>query len=289
MTEADMPLRDLIVSGRILRPNFVVAVSTANPNTCRMTVVAATLPRPLNAHSEPISRARWAAALVVGAVLAVSADFASQAIPQVVLHLPLEGSTFALVGLLKVSLGLAALALGLRIANLRSRDVGLVADGWRRDAMIGLVVAVVYAALQFLVIIPATGGASRADIVVESERLGDSLVGVGGFVVLAWTGVFFEELLFRGLFFHTVWRLLGGSRLAREPTQEHGPVGTVAAATLTFAAGHGYQGLPGMIDTGLFGGLLLTLLFVWRGRLTAPIVAHAMWNTLAPIGIYLLY
>ncbi|MEZ4697384.1 MAG: type II CAAX endopeptidase family protein [Rhodothermales bacterium] len=281
MTEADMPLRDLIVSGRILRPNFVVAVSTANPNTCRMTVVAATLPRPLNAHSEPISRARWAAALVVGAVLAVSADFASQAIPQVVLHLPLEGSTFALVGLLKVSLGLAALALGLRIANLRFRDVGLVADGWRRDAMIGLVVAVVYAALQFLVIIPATGGASRADIVVESERLGDSLVGVGGFVVLAWTGVFFEELLFRGLFFHTVWRLLGGSRLAMYVT--------VAAATLTFAAGHGYQGLPGMIDTGLFGGLLLTLLFVWRGRLTAPIVAHAMWNTLAPIGIYLLY
>ena len=246
-----------------------------------MTVAAATLPRPLNAHSEPISRARWAAALVVGAVLAVSADFASQAIPQVVLHLPLEGSTFALVGLLKVSLGLAALALGLRIANLRFRDVGLVADGWRRDAMIGLVVAVVYAALQFLVIIPATGGASRADIVVESERLGDSLVGVGGFVVLAWTGVFFEELLFRGLFFHTVWRLLGGSRLAMYVT--------VAAATLTFAAGHGYQGLPGMIDTGLFGGLLLTLLFVWRGRLTAPIVAHAMWNTLAPIGIYLLY
>lgn len=246
-----------------------------------MTVAAATLPRPLNARSEPISRVRWAAALVVGAVLAVSADFASQAIPQVVLHLPLEGSTFALVGLLKVSLGLAALALGLRIANLRFRDVGLVADGWRRDAMIGLVVAVVYAALQFLVIIPATGGASRADIVVESERLGDSLVGVGGFVVLAWTGVFFEELLFRGLFFHTVWRLLGGSRLAMYVT--------VAAATLTFAAGHGYQGLPGMIDTGLFGGLLLTLLFVWRGRLTAPIVAHAMWNTLAPIGIYLLY
>jgi hypothetical protein len=228
-----------------------------------------------------LARSRWALALVIGTALTLAADFASQAIPMVLLGLPLKGFTFALVGALKLVLGLPALAVGLRLARLRFPDVGLVAQDWRTESLIGGSVAVFFAAAQFLIIIPITGGAERSDIVVETARIGHSMAGVAGFAILAWTGVFVEEILFRGLIFTSLRALFGGSRTALSIA--------VLLTVVAFAAGHGYQGWAGVIDTGLYGGLLLTLLYVWRGRLTACIVAHACWNTLAPIGIYLLY
>ena len=106
-------------------------------------------------------------------------------------------------------------------------------------------------------------------------------MGVLGFVVLAWTGAFSEELFFRGHFFSTLRNLLGGSGIAL--------VIAVVATVCLFAAGHGYQGWAGVVDTGFYGGLTLTLLYVWRGRLVACIVAHALWNTLATIAIFLWY
>ena len=228
-----------------------------------------------------MSRGRLAAALFLGTILTLIADFASQAIPMVLLDLPLHGPTFALVGVLKLVLGLIAIALGLRVARLRFRNVGLVSTRFGTEVLVGVAVAVAFTLLQFLVIIPGTGGAERSDVALESARIGESLSGVGGFVVLAWTGSIIEELLFRGLIFGMLWGLLGGSRGALHVT--------IVLTVLLFAAAHGYQGWAGVVDTGLYGGLTLTLLYVWRGRLTACIVAHALWNTLATVGIYLWY
>jgi len=99
--------------------------------------------------------------------------------------------------------------------------------------------------------------------------------------VLAWTGAFSEEIFFRGHFFTTLRNVLGRSAA--------GVVIAVIATVVLFAAGHGYQGWAGIVDTGLYGGLTLTLLYLWRGSLTACIVAHALWNTLATVAIYLWY
>jgi len=98
---------------------------------------------------------------------------------------------------------------------------------------------------------------------------------------LAWTGAFSEELFFRGHLVTTLRHILGNTRLALFLT-------TVIIVML-FAVAHGYQGWAGVLDTGLYGGLILTLLYLWRGRLTACIVAHAMWNTFATVAIYLWY
>lgn len=232
-------------------------------------------------HAPPVTRGRWAAALLLGAVLWFLALIASEVIPQVVLGMELEGLTYALVGAVRAVLGLVAVALALRLAHRRLRDVGLVATGWRREALVGLSIAVVFALVQFLVVIPLTGGADRSDVAANAAQIGDSLWGVFGFVVLAWTGAFSEELFFRGHFFTSLRHLLGSSRTAL--------AAAVIATVVLFAAGHGYQGWAGVIDTGLFGGLTLTLLFVWRRRLTACIVAHATWNTLATVAIYAWY
>ena len=57
-----------------------------------------------------------------------------------------------------------------------------------------------------------------------------------------------------------------------------------------FAFSHGYQGWAGIVDTGIYGGLVLSLLYWWRGgRLAAPVFAHIGWNLIAALGIYFLY
>ena len=237
---------------------------------------AALAPTPKSA-----SKGRWAGALLLGMVLFLIAVFASHLLPQVVLGLPMEGPTYALVGVLQAMLVPVALAFGLRPVRLRLRDIGLTAVQWRSDVLIGAAVAVAFALLQFLIVIPNTGGAARSDVAMNSAQIGDSPWGVVGFIVLAWTGGFAEELFFRGHFFNTLQGLLGGSRAAL--------YGAAAATVLLFAALHGYQGWAGVVDTGLYGGVTLTLLYLWRRRLTACIVAHALWNTLATVAIYLWY
>ncbi|MCB0037993.1 MAG: CPBP family intramembrane metalloprotease [Anaerolineales bacterium] len=228
-----------------------------------------------------VSKKRWMAALLLCAILWLAATVASQFLPQVLLNLPLVGITFALVGVLQLLLAPVAIGVGLSIVRLQFREIGLTTAEWQREALLGLAVAAVFAALQFLIIIPNTGGATRSDIVANSAQIGDSIGGVVGFLVLAWAGAFSEELFFRGYFVTTLRHLFGNTRLAL--------TAITILTTALFALGHGYQGWAGVIDTGIYGGLILTLLFLWRGRLTAPIVAHAMWNTYPTLARYFLY
>jgi len=228
-----------------------------------------------------VTKWRWAGALLLGSVLWFVALIASEVIPQVFLGLELEGPTYALVGIIRAVLGLVAVAVALRVVKLQLRDIGLVSARWGSDVLIGAAIAVVFALVQFLVIIPNTGGAARSDVAANAAQIGDSIWGVFGFLVLAWTGAFSEELFFRGHFFTTLRNLLGSSGTAL--------MATIVATVALFAAGHGYQGWAGIVDTGFYGGLTLTLLYVWRRRLTPCIVAHALWNTLATVAIYLWY
>lgn len=246
-----------------------------------MLVVGTGAHAPLVSEPAPLSRRRLLAALLLGAALWLAAQVASEFVPQVLLGLELQGPTYALVGLLQAVLALTALSLALRVARLRLRDAGLVSTDWRRDAALGAAVAVVFALVQFGVVIPATGGAARSDVAANAAQIGASAWGVAGFVVLAWTGALSEELFFRGVFFGVLRALLGPSRAAL--------VVAIVATVVLFAALHGYQGWAGVVDTGIYGGLTLTLLYVWRGRLTACIVAHGLWNTLAAIAIYRWY
>lgn len=227
------------------------------------------------------SRARWGLALLLGTVLFVAVVVASQVIPAVFLPGDLQGIDYAWVGLFQFVFGLLVIVLALKIVHLNLRDVGLSTDSLAKEAAIGAAIAVSFALLQFLLILPATGGAERADVIANKAQIGSSWLGVFGFVVLAWTGAVIEELFFRGHFLNTLKGLLGGERVA-----------TIIAAIATivlFASLHGYQGWAGVIDSGIYGGLTLTMLYLWRKNLTACIVAHALWNTLATIGLFVLY
>jgi hypothetical protein len=242
-------------------------------------------PSPERAPISPahtISRGRWLAGLLLGTVLWAVAVFIAHAFPSIFLDRELAGATFAIVALLFAPLAFGAVSAGLRVAGCRLADAGFSVQHLRADIGIGAAVAVVWALLQFLVLIPLTGGAERADVVMNAEQIGPHVSGLAAFVLLAWGGGFAEEVFFRSHLMTTLRGALGRSRAAT--------VLVVLIPTTLFAAMHGYQGgWVGILDTGIYGGLTLSLLFLWRGRLTACVVAHGLWNTIAAITIFVRY
>lgn len=224
---------------------------------------------------------RVVAALALGTLLCLIVAFASQLVPIVLMGLTQEGLTFSLIGVLQIIFGLGAIVLSLRIANLNLSDIGLTSTAWKKEFSIGIAIAILYTLLQFLIIIPNTGGASRPDIRLLSSQVGDSASGLPWFFLYEITAVFFEELFFRGLFFTLLLHLLGNSRFSL--------ITATAITTAFFAVLHSYQGLLGAVEAGLYGGLLLTLLYYWRGTLVACYTAHLFWNVFAILGVYLWY
>lgn len=224
---------------------------------------------------------RGAAAIVLGLVawfaIAIAADYLLSTESQAA-----GGVHFAILGLVEFFLGGGVVLFALRLGGFRISELGWKSDQGRSDLLIGVAVAIGFAAIQFLVIIPATGGAARSDVVANAAQIGDTPLGLSGVLVLAVLGSSSEELLFRGLILGGIATLGGGTVLARASA-------TILTIVL-FAFSHGYQGWAGIIDTGLYGGLLLSLLYWWRGaRLIAPVVAHAGWNIIAAIIIYTIY
>ncbi len=74
-----------------------------------------------------------------------------------------------------------------------------------------------------------------------------------------------EEAIFRGYLMLRFHAVTGSSSVA------------VLLSSTIFAIGHGYQGSGGVLTVGLMG-LLLALVYLWRGSLVAPITMHFLQN-----------
>jgi len=232
--------------------------------------------------AQHVSRGRWATGLFVGAVLWTLAVFIAHAFPVVFLGRELVGPTYAIVALLFAPLALGAVSVGLRLARCSLADAGFTLRNARSDVLVGAGIAVIWAALQFGILIPLTGGAERADVLVNVEQIGTTLSGLAAFMLLAWAGGFAEEVFFRAHLMTTLRGMFGTS-----PTDT---ALVVLVPTVLFAMVHGYQGgWIGMLDTGVFGGATLSLLFLARGRLMPCVVAHGLWNSIATVVIFVWY
>lgn len=230
----------------------------------------------------PRSRGRWTLGLMAGTLLWALAVVIPHSLPVIVLGHELAGPTYAIVALLFAPLALGAVTIGLRLARCPLRTAGFTLENARADIRVGAAIAAIWAALQFGVLIPLTGGAERADVVVNAAQIGTTLAGLAAFVLLAWAGGFAEEVFFRAHLMTTLRGIFGESPFATGIT--------VVVPTVLFAMVHGYQGgWVGMLDTGVFGGATLSLLFLWRRRLLPCVVAHALWNTIASVVIYVWY
>lgn len=227
---------------------------------------------------------RWLAAILAGTVLwflaTATAGGAALAITGANAA-EFQGITVVTFAILAAPLTTAGIWLALRLVGLGLPDIGLSVQTWPQDVLLGTAVAVLYAAVQFAIIIPHTGGASRSDVIASRAIIGDSLGGLLAAICLGVVvGGYSEELFFRGHLITTIRRLLGNTRW--------GVAIAVFVSVGLFARGHAYQGWIGMVDTAV-GALIWTSLYLWRGRLTAAMVGHGLWDVLALIGLYLWY
>lgn len=216
--------------------------------------------------------------LFAGLLLFVALVFGSHLSVQLLFGSPPPSAALLLVGGLQLVGTVALYRWLVKKSPAEYRPIHYAPQGWMREAGIGLVVLAVFALLQFLVIIPATGGQQRADVVANLAQLDGTTVGALGFLGLAVLGAVAEEIFVRGVFLRLLLSASGNHRL--------GIVLSVVVTAVLFGLAHGYQGWAGIVDTALYGGILLSVLFVWRRSLIAPIVAHAGWNLVAGVWLW---
>lgn len=192
-----------------------------------------------------------------------------------------SGVSLALIGLLQAVLIIPLLYAGLRLLDMDFRSIGWTAAHWQKDSLLGAAVAAGWTLLQFLWIIPQTGGAERQDVAEIIAMLGGEWSNVWWYLPLGIIGGgLVEELYNRGFFIGALAGIF-----------KHSKIALYAAALLSivfFAAGHLPRNLVEWIDL-LIPSAAYTALYIYTGRLTASIVAHALWNTAVVILVMLLY
>ena len=99
-------------------------------------------------------------------------------------------------------------------------------------------------------------------------------------MAIGWiVGGFFEELTFRGFVVGRVRWLLGSGAAATWSA--------VVIAAVPFGIAHWYQGITGMIDTGLIGFVLGAVYVYHRFNLWYAVFTHGFFNTFAITAIFL--
>ncbi len=157
--------------------------------------------------------------------------------------------------------------------------IGLVFS--KKDVVIGVGVGLAWTALQFLWIIPATGGAGRSDVQAMVEMQAGGFITLLSYVALGVIGGgITEEIFNRGYFINALKENFSNPK-----------TGLYVAAVLSaviFIAGHLPSTPVALMDITV-PTIAYTILFITTGRLTAPIVAHGLYNFLAILLVYFLY
>lgn len=175
----------------------------------------------------------------------------------------------------------ALLAFSLKKLGLGLADIGLRFAHWKADALLGMAVGISWAILQFAWLIPATGGSGKEDISQMLSMYDGSLPGLLAFLALGVIGGgITEELYNRGFFISILQRTF--------PNKKTGLWVASLLSVLFFALGHLPNSSLMWFDI-LVPTIAYTLLFLFTRRLTAPIIAHAIYNLLAILATYSLY
>ncbi|WP_179344863.1 CPBP family intramembrane glutamic endopeptidase [Winogradskyella ursingii] len=173
------------------------------------------------------------------------------------------------------------LYISLKLLKKDFRYIGLKFKNLKHDILFGLLFGGIWTGLQFLIIIPNTGGAQRADIIGMLSMYDGSLLGTISFLSLGIIGGgITEELFNRGYFINILKDVFKNERV--------GLWFSALLSILLFSMGHlptnGLEWFDILVPT-----IMYTLLFLKTKRLTASIVAHGFYNMAAILLTYYLY
>lgn len=169
----------------------------------------------------------------------------------------------------------------LRFLNKDFSDIGWNFEYWRKDGLSGLIIGLTWTLLQFTLLIPNTGGAERADIQGMLSMMDGTTLGLISFIALGVIGGgITEEIYNRGYFINVL-----------KGTFQNPKTGLWISALISivfFCLGHLPSNTVEWIDI-LIPTTAYTLLFIYTRRLTAPIVAHGIYNMTAILATYFMY
>ncbi|MCZ4409076.1 CPBP family intramembrane metalloprotease [Cryomorphaceae bacterium 1068] len=159
--------------------------------------------------------------------------------------------------------------------------IGLRFEHLKGDVLLGILFGAIWTLLQFLVLIPNTGGLNRLDIQGMVELYDGTFIGTISFIALGVIGGgITEELFNRGYFINVLTDVFKNPKI--------GLWFSVVLSILLFALGHMPSTALDWFDI-LVPTLMYTILFIGTKRLTASIVAHGIYNMSAIIWVYMLY
>lgn len=193
----------------------------------------------------------------------------------------LTGINLLIIALFQLTAVCSLLYFSLRLLNRDFQYIGWSWNHWQKDSIVGITVGLAWAALQFGWIIPATGGAERADISQMLDMMDGTTVGLLSYLALGIIGGgVTEEIFNRGYFINVL-----------KDTFKNPKIGLWISAVLSimfFAVGHLPSSTIMWMDI-LIPTIVYTLLFIFTKRLTASIFAHSVYNAAAILLTYYLY
>lgn len=164
----------------------------------------------------------------------------------------------------------------LRLRGLRWRDIGLRAPAnWKKTVAFALIVATVHQLFSTFVLIPFLEQVTDQPIdLTLVDQIQGNLGMLAVSLVVAWLlAAFGEEMVYRGYLLNRFADLL-------KPQPVCWLFGYLVSVLL-FAWVHQYQGVVGIIDTGLSAAVWGGLYFFSGRNLWLPILAHGFYDTIA--------
>ncbi len=99
-------------------------------------------------------------------------------------------------------------------------------------------------------------------------------------LVTTWTiGAIFEELIFRGYLINRLIDLIGNSLSSK--------ISIIILSSTAFGFVHFYQGIHGVISTGIFGIFQAIIFFLNKRKLVIPMIVHGTFDTISFIILFL--
>jgi membrane protease YdiL (CAAX protease family) len=161
------------------------------------------------------------------------------------------------------------------------KDIGWDFSNWKKDSILGIIVGLTWMALQFGWLIPATGGAERADVIHMISMMDGTVIGLLAYIALGVIGGgITEEIYNRGYFITELKSMFKNPKAGLWIAS--------VISILFFSAGHLPSDVLGWFDI-LVPTIAYTILFIATGRLTASIIAHGIYNMTAILMVYFLY
>jgi membrane protease YdiL (CAAX protease family) len=176
---------------------------------------------------------------------------------------------------------IALLYASLKILKRDFSYIGLRFVNVKKDILLGLGFGSLWAILQFLLIIPNTGGINRPDIEGMVGMYDGSLIGTLSFIALGVIGGgITEELFNRGYFINILKDVFKNTKT--------GLWFSAILSIVIFSLGHMPRTSLDWFDI-LIPTIVYTSLFITTKRLTASIVTHGIYNMTAIILTYYVY